>query len=109
MEQELGERMRAWRRAHPKATMYEIEVELDAQIAVLRAEMLAETATAGAGGEDGEKGAGEAAAVCPVCQGQLVKDGKRTRKLKTAGDQEVVLERVYMRCSQCGYGVFPPG
>ena len=106
MEQELGERMRAWRRAHPKATMYEIEVELDAQIAVLRAQMLTETAGAGASGEEG---AGEAGAVCPVCQGQLVKDGKRTRKLKTSGDQEVVLERVYMRCPQCGYGVFPPG
>src|SRR5436190_4521717 len=97
MEQELGERMRAWRRAHPKATLYEIEVELDAQIAVLRAQMLAETATAGAGGEAGEKGTGEAA-VCPVCQGQLVKDGKRRRTLKTTGDQEIVLERVYMRC-----------
>ncbi len=106
MEQELGERMRAWRRAHPKATMYEIEVELDAQIAVLRAAMLAETAVAEASSEGG---AGASATVCPVCQGQLVKDGKRTRKLKTSGDQEVVLERVYMRCPQCGYGVFPPG
>jgi YgiT-type zinc finger domain-containing protein len=106
MEQELGERMRTWRRAHPQATMYEIEVELDAQIAVLRAEMLAATAVAGA---SREMGAGESAPVCPVCQGQLVKDGKRTRKLKTSGDQEVVLERVYMRCPQCGYGVFPPG
>ena len=106
MEQELGERMRAWRRAHPKATMYEIEVELDAQIAVLRAAMLAETAAAEASSEGG---AAASAMVCPVCQGQLVKDGKRTRKLKTSGDQEVVLERVYMRCPQCGYGVFPPG
>ena len=105
MEEELGERMRAWRRAHPKATMYEIEVELDTQIAAMRAQLLAETAV-GAGGEGGTA---EAAAVCPVCQGQLVKDGKRRRKLKTSGDQEVVLERVYMRCPQCGYGVFPPG
>lgn len=106
MEQELGERMRTWRRAHPKATMYEIEVELDAQIAVMRAQMLAETATAGASSEEGAEGV---AGVCPVCQGRLVKDGKRKRKLKTTGDQEVVLERVYMRCAQCGYGVFPPG
>jgi YgiT-type zinc finger domain-containing protein len=106
MEQELGERMRAWRRAHPKATMYEIEEELDAQIAVMRAQMLAETAVAGASCEAGEA---ESAAVCPVCQGQMVKDGKRQRKLKTIGDQEVVLERVYMRCPECGYGVFPPG
>ena len=102
MEEELGERMRAWRRAHPKATMYEIEVEMDRQIAAMRAQLLAETAV-------GAEGAEESAGVCPVCQGQLVKDGKRRRKLKTSGDQEVVLERVYMRCPQCGYGVFPPG
>ena len=106
MEQEIGERMGAWRRMHPQATMYEIEVELDAQLAVIRAQLLAETAVAGAGGAAGE---GASALVCPVCQGQLVKDGKRQRKLKTTGDQEVVLERVYMRCPQCGYGVFPPG
>ena len=105
MEQEIGERMRAWRRAHPQATMYEIEVELDGQIAAMRAQLLAETAA----GADGEGGAAESAAVCPVCQGEMVKDGKRRRKLKTSGDQEVVLERVYMRCPQCGYGVFPPG
>jgi YgiT-type zinc finger domain-containing protein len=103
MEQELGERMRAWRRAHPKATLYEIEAEMDAQIAVLRAQLLGETAVAGADEAAREVG------VCPVCQGKLVKDGKRTRKLKTTGDQEVVLERVYMRCPECGYSVFPPG
>jgi YgiT-type zinc finger domain-containing protein len=86
--------------------MYEIEEELDAQIAVMRAQMLAETAVAGASGAEG---AAEAGAVCPVCQGKMVREGKRKRKLKTTGDQEVVLERVYMRCPQCGYGVFPPG
>jgi YgiT-type zinc finger domain-containing protein len=93
--------------------MYEIEVELDTQIAAMRAQLLAETAV-GAGGEGGAaevaaEAAAEAAAVCPMCQGKMVKEGKRKRKLKTTGDQEVVLERVYMRCSQCGYGVFPPG
>jgi YgiT-type zinc finger domain-containing protein len=105
MEEELGERMRAWRRAHPKATMYEIEVELDAQITVLRAQMLAETATGGSSEAEGA----EEYLVCPACKGKMVKEGKRQRRLKTSGDQEVVLERVYMRCSQCGYGVFPPG
>jgi len=52
MEQELSERMRAWRRAHPKATMYEIEVELDTQIAGMRAQLLAETAVGAEGAEE---------------------------------------------------------
>ncbi len=103
MEQALRERMLVWRNAHPKATLYEIEVELDAQIAVLRAELLGETAVA----HTAELAPEEVR--CPVCQAQLVKDGVRQRKLKTTGEQAVALERVYMRCPECGYGFFPPG
>ena len=103
MEPELGERMRAWRKAHPKATMYEIEIELEEQIAVLRAQMLAEAA---GGGEVME---GKAGAACPVCGARMEKDGRRKRKLKLTGGQTIELDRQYMRCPQCGYGVFPPG
>ncbi len=59
--------MRAWRRAHPQATLYEIEVELAAQIAAMRAQLLAETAV----GTDSEGDAAESAGVCPVCKGQI--------------------------------------
>jgi YgiT-type zinc finger domain-containing protein len=103
MEQELGERMRTWRKAHPKATLYEIEKELDEQIAVLRAELLGETARAG------EELAGKEAVACPECGKRMEKDGRRKRKLQTTGGEAIELERQYMRCPQCGYGVFPPG
>jgi hypothetical protein len=45
--------MRAWRQQHPKATLDEIETELDRQIAALRVEVLGETAGASRAG-DGE-------------------------------------------------------
>ncbi len=103
MEQELGERMRTWRKAHPKATLYEIEKELDEQIAVLRAELLVETVRASEvmGGKEKE--------ACPECGMRMEKDGRRRRKLQTTGGETIELERQYMRCPQCGYGVFPPG
>lgn len=102
MEQELRERMLAWGKAHPKATLYEIEAELDAQMAVMRAGILGETAGAKRAEVEQEQ------VSCPVCQGQMVRDGVRKRRLKTTGDQAVELERVYMRCPECGYGFFSP-
>lgn len=102
MEEELSERMRAWRKAHPKATLYEIEKELDNQIAVMRARLLTATIAS-------ERSEGEEATVCPECGAKMRKDGRRRRKLKTTGNQEIEFERQYMRCPQCGYGFFPPG
>ena len=103
MEQELAERMRAWRKTHPKATLYEIEMALGEQLAILRGKMLAETACTEAVSEE------KSGVICPMCGAEKAKDGRRKRKMKSVGGQEIELERQYMRCAQCGYGVFPPG
>ena len=103
MEQELRAGMRAWRQLHPKATLEEIEAELDRQLAVLRVQLLGETV----GTSKAVKG--EAGAVCPVCGGEMVKGGRRKRKLKSYGGEELELEREYLRCPSCGQGFFPPG
>jgi ribosomal protein S27AE len=47
--------------------------------------------------------------VCPACGAALVVEGKRTRRLRTTHEQEVVLTRHDTRCPACGTGVFPPG
>ncbi len=39
--------MEAWRLAHPAATLKDIEQEVDRQLAAMRAELIATTATAG--------------------------------------------------------------
>ena len=103
MEAELREGMRAWRRLHPRATLDEIEAELDRQMAGLRVQLLAETV----GASKAVKG--EASAVCPVCGEQMQKGGRRKRKLKSYGGEALELEREYLYCPRCGEGFFPPG
>lgn len=93
------EEVRAWRRAHPKANMTEIEQAFDRRLAQARANLLAEIAA------DVPEGAEQ----CRRCGGPLVRRGKRTRMLRTTGDAEVALTRDYLSCPACGAGVFPPG
>ena len=94
----LAAEVRAWRRAHPTATLTEIERELDARLAAARAALLAEVVADGSAEEPR----------CPGCGGPLVRRGERTRTLRTTGDAPVPITRPYLRCLACGTGVFPP-
>lgn len=98
--EQLGAVMRDWRQQHPQATLMEIEAELDRQMRRIRAEVLAETATAR---HDDDVG------MCPTCGVALVRRGKRTRTLRTEGDEPLSLFRTYATCPACGSGLFPPG
>jgi YgiT-type zinc finger domain-containing protein len=103
MEAELREGMQAWRKLHPKATLDEIETELNRQVALLRAAVLAETVATSKAVK------AEAEVVCPVCGTQMKHEGQHKRKLKTYGGQALELAREYVRCPRCGQGFFPPG
>ena len=103
MEAELREGMQAWRQQHPKATLDEIETELNRQVALVRAAVLAETVAT----SQAVQAAGEV--VCPVCGTKMVREGQHTRKLKTYGGQALELVREYVRCPRCGQGFFPSG
>jgi hypothetical protein len=92
-------RMLAWRQEHPRATLTEIERELDRQLHVARAALLAEVVMS----TDEELGP------CPDCGGQLERRGTRERTLTTSGDVPVTVTRTYATCSVCGRGLFPPG
>lgn len=94
----LAADVRAWHRAHPMATLTEIERELDARLAAARADLLAQVAAE----------APDAAESCPTCAGPMVRRGTRTRTLRTTGDVSVPLTRPYLSCPACGAGVFPP-
>lgn len=92
-------RMLAWRQEHPRATLTEIEREVDRQLHVARAALLAEVVTS----------ADEEVGVCPDCGGRLQRRGTRDRTLTTSGDVPVTFSRAYATCSVCGRGLFPPG
>jgi predicted RNA-binding Zn-ribbon protein involved in translation (DUF1610 family) len=93
--------MHEWRLAHPKATLKEIEQELDRELAQVKARMLADVAM--------ESAVEEQAAVCPSCGSEMVWRGEHTRRLVTQHDQEVEIKRHYAVCPTCGVGIFPPG
>jgi YgiT-type zinc finger domain-containing protein len=90
--------LRRWRRAHPDATLTEIERALDERLAPARAALLAEVA--GDAPDDEER--------CPACGGRLVRRGERTRTLRTQGDAALEVTRAYLSCPACGAGVSPP-
>jgi predicted RNA-binding Zn-ribbon protein involved in translation (DUF1610 family) len=99
--------MRGWRAAHPRATFREIAEALDAELDPLRAQMLADAATASPATRFTEGGCDRP--TCPQCGGQVIGRGRRRRSLTTRGDATVKLEREYGTCATCGRGVFPPG
>jgi len=105
MEMEVVEGMKEWRRNHPKATMREIEAELDEQMGRMRAKLLGEIA-ANSWAVDWEKGSEPK---CPQCGAETHKRGKGRRRLRTAGGESIEIERSYAVCPECGVGFFPPG
>jgi RNase P subunit RPR2 len=106
--QEIQEEMLAWRQAHPKATMREIELANEQALARLHARMiqdLAETSTAA----DFARQPPETRPTCPECHVPLVARGKKRRGLRSYGDRPVELERGHGICPQCGAAFFPSG
>lgn len=89
----------AWRAAHPRATMREIEEAVEEQVAKLRAEFLAEVA---------QQSQADGQANCERCGSKLAMRGRRTRRLRANGGEPIVLERSYAVCPICKLGVFPP-
>jgi YgiT-type zinc finger domain-containing protein len=99
----LIEGLNQWREKHPRATMREIEEEIDRRMSKMRAQLIVKTVMKSAS-PDMEKGKEEK---CPKCGGALKKKGKKKRKLETNGGQEIEFEREYVACQSCGHGFFP--
>lgn len=100
--------MREWRLAHPRATLTEIELALDARLATVRARMLRDVALASAAADVHTTPPSERPA-CPACGHALTAHGMEERTLTTQGDQSITLRRSRAVCPACGTGLFPPG
>jgi predicted RNA-binding Zn-ribbon protein involved in translation (DUF1610 family) len=109
--QALTQRVRAdvqaWRRAHPRATLREIEATVEVQWAQARTHLVEETVQASAARTVPSAGAAERLP-CPECGAALQGRGLQQRRLLTTHNQEVTLEREYAQCPACGAGLFPP-
>ncbi len=96
-----------WRFQHPKATLRELETELDARLARMRARMLEDLALASAATDWTDQTA-TSPPVCPHCGSPLEPRGLHSRTLQTHGGQSLTLERRYGGCPTCEIGLFPP-
>ena len=108
LSQEVLHAMQEWRRQHPRATFQEIQSSLDAELARLRAQMLADLAVSSPSADLPRLSESERP-LCPACGVRLAAQGDHTRTLVTEHDQTIALTRSYATCPQCGAGLFPPG
>jgi len=99
--------MRAWRVEHPKATLREMETELDARLNRMRARMLEDLALASPAADWAATPAGQQP-TCSDCGQSLHLRGADTRTLQTHGGEALTLKRHYGICPACGAGLFPP-
>lgn len=103
---ELWADVQAWRARHPRATLYEIEAEVEARMGAARSRLLEAAAVAAPGADPSGE---EARPACPGCGAPMQWDGTRPRRLTTSHNRDVTLTRRHARCPRCGTGLFPPG
>lgn len=102
-QQAVEEEVATWRRAHPRATLTEIEQEVEAVTGRLRRWLVEELAQ-------------EVAIVpeerpnCPKCRTPMERRGHKAREVVVAHQRQPVrLERAAFVCPACHAGLFPPG
>ncbi len=109
MLEEVAKGMASWRQEHGKATLREIEREIDSRWVRVRARMVTDLAEESKAG-DWSEARREEGPVCPECGTKLkAEGGKKERRLQTQGGEDLILERQYGVCPTCQGGFFPPG
>lgn len=107
--EEITRELTAWRVAHPKATLAEIEQAVYEAMSRLQAQVLTDLAHASAAADLPEQPAAERPR-CPECAGVLVPRGQQEREVLTPRQAATLrLRRSYAVCPACGVGLFPPG
>ena len=98
---EIEDALKQWQKENPRPTLTQIEETIDAELAKLRQLLLEDVAQTS---EQEEKEAQH----CPKCETQMVRNGKKSRQLRTKGDEKITIKRTQMRCLECGMTLFPP-
>lgn len=96
---DVRDRLQQWRTTHPRATLREIEAEVERCLAPVRAGLLLATAATGAD---------DARPTCPDCGRAMQRVGTRRRTVTTTQNEALLLQGPGYRCAVCGTGVFPP-
>ena len=99
--------VKAWRKAHPKATFVEIEDEVHRRMMQLEAQLLQDAAQASSSQAWG-KGTGGEAPRCPTCQAPLQARGQQARTLQGNGGESVTERQHLWNLPELWGELFPP-
>jgi YgiT-type zinc finger domain-containing protein len=102
LSHDVATKLEAWSRDNPKATLTEIKIAVDQELAKLRRAIVEGVAQQRAAAE-------QTIYECPQCGTEMVRNGRKKRRLKAKGGQAIELERQQRRCLHCGMTLFPPG
>jgi hypothetical protein len=107
---EVEQELVAWRQAHPKATLTELESAVQAAVQRLRERYLTDLVHASAA-VDLRAASDQPKPACPHCGGSLeARGGPKERQVLTARQAHPLrVRRTEAVCSACGVGLFPPG
>lgn len=108
MYEKASEEVTSWRRGQKKATLTEIETNVDEQLAKVRARMVEDLAMESELADiKGVKK--EQRPKCPKCEKVMQANGKQKRRIVTEYEQTIELERSHAKCAECGHNFFPSG
>ena len=109
LQETVQQELVAWRAAHPRATLAEIEAAVGEATRRLQAQYLQDLVAASPAADLAALPPAERPA-CPQCGGRLLPRGQHVRQVLTPGQPEPVrLRRSYAVCAACGAGLSPPG
>jgi uncharacterized protein with PIN domain len=107
--QAVAQELAEWRRAHPKATLAQIEDAVFEAMQKLQGRALRQVVHASAASDMAAQPPDERPR-CPTCGGQLAPRGRQRRSVRPARQRAALdLDRSYAVCTSCGGGLFPPG
>ena len=105
----IADDLTAWRQAHPRATLAELETAVQQGLSRLQARYLTDLVAASPSADLAATPAADRPA-CPQCGGALQARGQRRRRLLTPGQAApLTIRRSYAVCTACDAGLFPPG
>ncbi len=107
--QAVARELAEWRKAHPKATLAEIEDAVFEAMQKLQVRALGQVVHASSATDVAAQAVDERPR-CPTCGGQLEPRGRQRRRVRPARQRATLdLDRSYAVCATCGAGLFPPG
>src|SRR5260370_22307290 len=105
----VGHELIAWREAHPKASLSQIEDAVFEAMQRLQTRALQQVVLASAVADVAAQPVAERPS-CPTCGGRLEPRGHQPRTIRPAREPAAPEgERRYAVCTQGGAGLFPPG